>query len=101
MNSKEIANHYFERILKATNKKQELERINSEINQLIYSISKKPIDRSTKLEILDELEKLIKSSPSLESINKSYRQESIQASNNASDNSDILDVISAMKKRSE
>lgn len=101
MNSKEIANHYFERIIKATNKKQELERINSEINQLIYSISKKPIDRSTKLEILDELEKLIKSSPSLESINKSYRQESIQASNNASDNSDILDVISAMKKRSE
>lgn len=101
MSSKERANHYFERVLKATNKKQELERINSEINNLIYVISKNPIDRSTKLEIIDELEKLIRSSPSLESLNKSYRQESIQSSNKASDNSDILDVISAMKKKAE
>jgi hypothetical protein len=101
MSSKERSLYYFERLLKARNKKEELERVYSDINQLIYTKSKSPIDKATKIEILDELEKLIRSSPGLENLSESYRPDSLQRSTSASDNSEILDVISAMKKKAE
>ena len=101
MNNQERALHYFERLLKASNPKAELEKILSDINSLIYTSSEKPLDSATKVKILEELEKLIKRSPkpSFESIDESRSYNYSQKSATASDNSDILDVISAMKKR--
>ena len=96
-----IAKQYFERLAKSSNPKVELTKIYSDLNSLIYTTSRKPIDRNTKLEILDELERLIRQVPSLESIKESAVYDSIRRSTTASDNSDILDVISAMKKRAE
>jgi len=100
MGSKERALEYFNRLLKAKNQKIELEKIYADLNKLVYTASKKPIDRNAKIGILEELEKLIQQAPSLEHFNKSATYDSIQEAT-ASDNSDILDVISAMKKRAE
>jgi len=101
MNNQERALHYFERLLKAANPKAELENILSDINSLIFAKSKKPLDSASKVKILEELEELIKRSkkPSFESIDESRSYNYSQKSAKASDNSDILDVISAMKKR--
>ncbi|MDP5240912.1 hypothetical protein Q9Q94_15325 [Uliginosibacterium sp. 31-16] len=99
MGVKEIAKQYFERLAKALKPKAELERIYSDLNNLVFTASQKPIDRNTKIQILDELESLIRRKPSLEDISESATYDSIRKSTTASDNSDILDVISAMKKR--
>ncbi|KVV03102.1 MULTISPECIES: hypothetical protein [unclassified Pseudomonas] len=98
--SKERALEYFNRLLKANNPKLELQKIYTDLNNLIYTASKKPIDRSTKVEILEELEHLIRQTPSLEERHNYGTYDSIRGTT-ASDNSDILDVISAMKKRAE
>lgn len=99
MTSKERAQHYFQRLLKATNYKSELESILNDLNSLVFTNTTKPIDKETKIKILEELENLIRSSPSLDSISESYDYGTIRKSTSASDNSDILDVISAMKKK--
>ncbi|WP_345856784.1 hypothetical protein [Shewanella algae] len=99
MTHKERALHYFERLLKATDPKSELERIQGDLDSLVFSDTKKPLDSTAKRTILEELEKLVKSSPAFESIDESRRYDYVQKGTNASDNSDILDVISAMKKR--
>lgn len=101
MGTKERAQQYFERLVKASNPKAELERIYSDLNNLVFTNSKKPIDRDTKIQILDELEKLIRRTPGLENFNESKTYDSVRGSTTASDNSDILDVISAMKKRAQ
>ena len=101
MTREERALHYVERIVKASNKKVELEQILSEINGLVYSESKKPLALADKLKIIEELEKLIKISPAFESLDSTRDYHYTQKSTTASDNSDILDVISAMKKRIE
>lgn len=97
MTHKKRAYHYFERLLKATDPKSELERIQRDLDNLVFSNTQQPIDSTTKRTILEELEKLVKSSPSFESFDESRSY--VQKGTNASDNSDILDVISAMKKR--
>jgi len=99
MTREERVQHYVERIVKASDKKAELERILSEINGLIYSESKKPLALADKLKIIEELEKLIKISPAFESLDSTRDYSYTKKSPSASDNSDILDVISAMKKR--
>ncbi|WP_124642436.1 MULTISPECIES: hypothetical protein [Aquitalea] len=99
MGTKERAQQYFERLVKSPNPKAELEKIYSDLNKLVFSSSRNPIDRNTKIKILDELERLVRRTPGLESINESLTYDSIRKSTTASDNSDILDVISAMKKR--
>lgn len=101
MGIKERAQQYLERLVKAQNPKAELQKIYTDLNNLVFTTSEKPIDRNTKIQILDELEKLIRRTPGLESFNESATYDSIRKSTTASDNSDILDVISAMKKRAE
>lgn len=99
MSQKEIAQEYHERLTKATNPRAELGKIFAELDTLVFTISNKPIDRETKLKILEELEQLVKLTPSLKSLNEFRTYDSVQKSTQASDNSDILEVISAMKKR--
>lgn len=101
MSSQERALQYFKRLLKASSPKAELERILSDINNLVFSSSQKPIDAANKVKILEELEKLIKRSrqSSFKNLTESGNFRAFQKRAEASDNSDILDVISAMKKR--
>lgn len=100
MNRSERAKHYFERLSKSSNPKSELEKILREIDGLVWSSTNKPLDEAEKILIIEALEKLIKESsysvyesrsePGLEKIQKGVTS--------ASDNSDILDVISAIKR---
>jgi hypothetical protein len=99
LSPKERAQQYLERLAKAPNPRAELNKIFADLDSLVFTISKKPIDRETKLNILEELEQLIKLTPSLESLNEFRTYDSVHKSTQASDNSDILEVISAMKKR--
>lgn len=99
MSKKELAKHYHERLLKAPNLRIELEKIFADINILVYSESNKPIDRETKIKILEELEQLLKITPNLESFSQFRTYDSLHKSTYASDNSSILDVITAMKGR--
>ncbi|HDS1059195.1 hypothetical protein [Pseudomonas putida] len=92
MGSKERALEYFKRLLKARDPKLELRKIHEDLNNLVYTQSNKPIERHTKIEILEELERLIRQAPSLEDRSKGYTYDSIRE-NAASDNSDILDVM--------
>ncbi|KPA51504.1 hypothetical protein VT25_15390 [Photobacterium leiognathi subsp. mandapamensis] len=100
MNRAERAKSYFDRLLASSNPKAELEKIFRDIDSLVYASSNKPLDEAEKIRIIEELERLIKqlpypitessSQPGLEHLEKSHTT--------ASDNSDILDVISAMKR---
>lgn len=99
MTHKERAFHYFERLLKSSNRKSELDKIQRELDSLVFSNSQKPLDSAAKRIILEELERLVKGSLTLENLNESRGYEWVKKSTTASDNSDILDVISAMKKR--
>jgi len=103
MNNQQRAQQYLERLLKASNPKSELEKILEDLNGLVFNSNKEPIDSATKRAILEELERLAKQKVALEDINESrnfgYIEKSKGLVTNASDNSDILDVISAMKKR--
>lgn len=100
MNRTERAKSYFDRLLVSSNPKAELEKIFRDIDSLVYASSNKPLDEAEKNRIIEELERLIKqlpyqisesrSLPGLENFKKS--------DSTASDNSDILDVISAMRR---
>ncbi|UAB70661.1 hypothetical protein INR79_01675 [Vibrio sp. SCSIO 43132] len=100
MNRAERAKSYFDRLLASSNPKAELERIFRDIDSLVYASSEKPLDDAEKIRIIEELERLIKQLPYPIYENRSqtdldYFQKS---DTTASDNSDILDVISAMKR---
>ncbi|WP_345888582.1 hypothetical protein [Shewanella algae] len=97
MTRNERAKHYLERLISARNTSAELDRILTEINGLIYSSSGKPLTQQDKLLIIEELERLVRDSSY--NINESISLEHHIKSTSASDNSDILDVISAMKKK--
>ncbi|OLU32123.1 hypothetical protein BVH03_07870 [Pseudomonas sp. PA15(2017)] len=101
MSSKDRALHYFKRLLESKDRLAELKRIQLDLNSLVFTATQRPIDRNTKVEILDELEKLIRGVPGLEHLDESRSYEINKQGATASDNSDILDVISAMKKKAE
>jgi hypothetical protein len=101
MSKKERAKQYHERLLKAPNPRAELEKIFADINNLVFAESNKPIDRETKIKILEELEQLVKPTPSLEKFIEFKSYDSVHKRTQASDNSDILDVITAMKGRAK
>ncbi|AGE27844.1 hypothetical protein H045_18910 [Pseudomonas poae RE*1-1-14] len=94
----EKARVYFDWLLEAKNSAPVLERIERDLNQLIYTSSRQKISRATKLNILDELDQLVRQEPSFEDSNEYVISEHIRGTA-ASNNSDVLDVISAMKKR--
>lgn len=98
MTKKEIAQKYFEQLKKSSNKSDDLKKIYTDLDGLVSPDTGNRLDRNTKIQILDELERLIKLTPGFESIDESFSYGSIW-STTASDNSDILKVISAMKKR--
>lgn len=103
MNRAERAKYYFERILKSSNPKSELEKISREIDDLVYATSNKPLDEAEKLLIIKELERLIREASYPISESRSRPRFEIlddfrKSRTTASDNSDILDVISAMKR---
>ncbi|MEZ8193185.1 hypothetical protein [Vibrio sp. 1F279] len=94
MTRQERAKHYLKRLLNSRNKSLELEAILTELNGLVYTKTNEPLSRQEKLLILEELERLASNDDSiLESVGTEHFKV------NASDNSNILDVISAMKKR--
>ncbi|WP_102313315.1 hypothetical protein BCV29_17995 [Vibrio cyclitrophicus] len=100
MNRTERAKSYLDRLLASSNPKAELEKIIRDIDSLVYASSKKPLDEAEKIRIIEELERLIKQIPY--PISESHSQPGLEhlkkSDTTASDNSDILDVISAMKR---
>jgi hypothetical protein len=98
MSNQERAQHYLERILRSNNPKAELQKILSDLNSLVFTKTNKPLEAADKIRILEELEKLVRSTPALEKFEESKSWDYAR-NTQASDNSDILDVISAMKKR--
>lgn len=100
MNRSERAKSYFDRLLASSNPKAELEEIFKEIDNLVYASSQKPLDEAEKIRIIEELERLIKQLPYPISEGRSQAglEHLKKSSTTASDNSDILDVISAMKR---
>jgi len=96
MNRTERAKYYFDRLLASANPRAELERIFREIDTLVYSSSNKPLDEAEKVRIIEEFERLIRQLPY--PISESRSEHFRDSGPSASDNSDILDVISAMKR---
>jgi len=99
VNINEIANSYFGRLLSADDQRDELEKIQRELDRLVSTKSNKPIDNATKVRILEELEDLLKSTPSLEDLSESASHSNTEST--ASDNSDVLAVIRAMKAKAK
>ncbi|GHX96274.1 hypothetical protein VCSRO67_3460 [Vibrio cholerae] len=100
MNRTQRAKSYFDRLLASSNPKAELEKIFREIDNLVYASSGEPLDEAEKIRIIEELERFIKQLPY--PISESHSQPGLEhlkkSGTTASDNSDILDVISAMKR---
>lgn len=94
----EKAREYFNWLLEAKKSAPVLDRIERDLNQLVYTSTRQQISRKTKLDILEELDQLVRQEPSLEDGNEYVISESIRGTA-ASNNSDVLDVISAMKRR--
>lgn len=102
MNNKQRALHYYERLLRATNKSLESKIIADEINQLYWTRNNNPLTKEEKVALIRDIENLIKggSKPArehyieerggLENLDNNF-------SVNASDNSDLIDLIAAMK----
>jgi len=87
MNKQQRAAHYLARIRETRNSPDEVERILSELNSLVWTESQKPLTKQDKLAIIEEIRS--QAFP----LTKSW-----EVIVEASDNSGILDVISALKK---
>jgi len=90
MNKKERAEHYLRRLNSAKNKRAEAQQILEELNSLVWANSQQPLKKSDRLEIIEELEKAFYN-------RRKISNESLD-STTASDNSGIIDVISALKR---
>lgn len=97
MTRSERAVHYFKRLMSARNVRAELDNIFNDIESLVYTSNDQPLTKQEKILIIEELESLVRKSPY--NISESASLEQFRNKTSASDNSDILDVISAMKKR--
>lgn len=101
MNRNQRARYYLNRILEARDPVLEMRKIFLELDTLVYAGTNKHLDGEEQIRIIEELEKLIKELPYdiTESESSSEGLEHFQKGDlTASDNSDILDVISAMKR---
>lgn len=94
-----VAKIYLDRILKSKQKVQELKIIRGELDQL-QIIENQLLTENEKFEVLEALEKLLKSNISVESppVSERFGYVIIQKSLNAQDNSGVLDLISALKR---
>lgn len=98
MNNKERAIHYVERLKKATDKRKESKEIVNEINTLYWVSNNQPLSKEDKLSLIREIEELIKQKGRVSQ--EHYRKgEAIEEGFvvNASDNSELIDLIAAMK----
>lgn len=96
MNRQERAQSYYNRLLNATNLQDEIKKIIGEINTLQWTETKKPLTKSEKLLIVDELKALIESKTAFESMTESSEERGFEI--NASDNSGTLDIIDTITK---
>lgn len=101
MTREERASSYLNRLINSKNPKLELEAILTELNSLINAQTKKPLTTEEKLLIIEELERQAKSSGILRKGMGLESRDKFERTITASDNSDILEVISAMKRRTE
>lgn len=98
MNNKERALHYAERLKKATDKRTESKEIINEINTLYWISNNQPLSKEEKLSLIRDIEELIRQRGRVSQ--ERYRKgESIEEGFvvNASDNSELIDLIAAMK----
>ena len=89
MNSKERAREYLDRLKAAADIRSEAQKIANEIDSLVWLKDQKKLTREEKLQILNELEQL---AIHREKDSRGY------IIVEASDNSGVIDVISALKK---
>lgn len=90
------ASDYLKQLLAAKNKRLALTEIINHLETLTSTLDGKPLSRAAKLAILEELELQARRTVV---IRESFGLEHRHKSTTASDNSNILDVISAMKGR--
>lgn len=97
-NKTELINGYLSRIMNSSNKIGELQKVLDEIDTLVYSETQKPISDEYKNEIIkgirDRLQPLV--------VEQRDFSEKIQKSGrvyNATDNSEIVDIINAVEAR--
>ncbi|PHM60511.1 hypothetical protein Xsto_03942 [Xenorhabdus stockiae] len=103
MDNKQRALFYTERLLNAVDKKKEAQKIYDEINTLYWVSNNNPLNKEEKLSLIRDIENLIRQKKKVvrENFKKSRRDglESIEEGRiaNASDNSELIDLIAAMK----
>ncbi|WP_175195743.1 hypothetical protein [Achromobacter deleyi] len=95
MTTEQRAAYFLEKLLAAKDKYAAIQSIKAELDSLVFSKNQAALTTEDKLRIIEELE--------LQAKNTRYSAESIEfktfeKSITASDNSSILDVISAMKQ---
>ena len=88
MNNEERARHYFQRLKKAHDQIAEARKIIDEINGLVWSKTQEKLTKQEKLDLIREIEKIISHGEARED---KFLLES-------SDNSNILEVIKALKR---
>lgn len=100
MNRTQRAKYYFDKLIASTNPRAELEKIFRDIDNLVYASSRKSLSEADKVLIIEELERLIRQRPYpiFENSSQPGLEQYKGIGPTASDNSDILDVISAMKR---
>ena len=95
MSMTERAQHFLRILLTERNKPAAIDKIVSELNSLVITGTNQPLSHQEKLNILDELNRLATQQKNI--VLENFREKGYTT--NASNNDDILDVISAMKKR--
>lgn len=104
MNNKQRASLYAERLMKASNKQAEAENIVNEINQLYWVKNSNPLTKDEKLALIKDIEELISKKSKVSQEHYKEKREGLESLEegfvvNASDNSDLIDLIVAMKGR--
>ena len=88
MNNKERARLYLQRLKQSSDKFAEAQSISDEINSLVWSSTQKKLTKQEKLQLIRELENL--------ALHGGEQRDGMIIVE-ASDNSDILEVIKALK----
>jgi hypothetical protein len=97
MTREQRAADYLRRLLNAKDVKRELDLIIIELNSLVFTNTREKLSKEDRLKIIEELERQARRRRAIDE-NVGFERY-VEKSVTASDNSDILDVISAMKRR--
>lgn len=96
--TRDKARQYLIWLLEAKHAGSAVERIERDLNRLVYTGTSQKISSQSKRNILELLDEYAREEPSLEDSDNYIISESIRGTS-ASDNSDILELISAMRRR--